>query len=183
MEKCTNQVSPEVASNRLSKLLAESTNIAIAPFLLDLVQIHLSLAAAQIFFHSKIYSFLPFFLLCPCFVLYGHSTASRPYIRVHVTVLSHEPGMFALPASPWLPSFLFVVLALFHYLRLLPCALSPPRANLPIFRCALLCSTLSVAVKSKLPLAPHQTVGHSTDIIVTVSDDCRTWKPEDGSSK
>jgi hypothetical protein len=67
MEKCTNQVSPEVASNRLSKLLVESTNIAIASFLPVLVQIPLSLAAAQIFFLSKVHSFLPFFLAVSMF--------------------------------------------------------------------------------------------------------------------
>jgi len=178
MGKCTNQVSPKVA---LSKLLVESTNIAIAPFLPVLVQIPLSLAAAQIFFLSKIYSFLPF-LLCLCFVLYGHSTARQPYIRVRATVLGHEFGMFAMPASLRLPSFLFVVLTPFHYLRLLPYALSPPRTNLPMLRCALLCSTLSVALRSKLP-SLRTRVGHSTDITVTVSDDCRTQKPGDGSSR
>ena len=122
------------------------------------------------------------FLLCPCFVLYGHSTVRRPYIRVRVTLLSHEFGMFAMPASLRLPSFLFVVLTPFHYLRLLPYALSPPRTNLPMLRCALLCSTLSVAVRSKLP-SLRARVGHSTDITVTVSDGCRTQKPEDGSSR
>jgi hypothetical protein len=135
MEKRTNQVSTDVASNRLSELRIESTNILIAPSLPVLIQIPHSPAAAQIFPFSKICSFIPFILPCTRFALYGHSTASQPYIRVRVIILSHEFGMFVLPASPWLASLLFVVLALFDYLsynfdpgflRLLPYALHSP---------------------------------------------------------
>jgi hypothetical protein len=161
-----NRVSADVASKRLSKLLVESTDIPIP----DLAQIPPSLAATQIFSLSKFCSFLPFFLLYPCFLRCGHSTASQPYICVRVTVLSTEFEMFVLHASPWLAPFLFVALALLYLsynfnsdvLRFLQYALSLPRANLPIPRYALLCSTLSIAVKPKLP-SLHLTVGHYRD--------------------
>jgi hypothetical protein len=53
MEKCTNQISADVASKRLNKLLVENTDIPTAPFLPDLTQIPPSLAAAQIISFQK----------------------------------------------------------------------------------------------------------------------------------
>lgn len=52
MEKCTNQVSADVASKWLSKLV-ENTDILITSFLPGMTQIHPSLAAAQIFPFQK----------------------------------------------------------------------------------------------------------------------------------
>jgi hypothetical protein len=60
-------------------------------------------------FLSKICSFLPFFLLHPCFSLYGHSTASQPYICIRVTVLSSEFGMSSIISVRGSGATLFII--------------------------------------------------------------------------
>jgi hypothetical protein len=69
-------------------------------------------------------------------------------------------------------SFLFVALALLYLSY---------NFNSDVLRYALLCSTLSIAVKPKLS-SLHLT-GDTTEIIVTISNDSRTRKPKDSSSR
>jgi hypothetical protein len=150
MEKCTNQVSPDVGSNRSSNLLVESQMLLL---LLSFRIWHRSLLSSRStdIFPLKNLLFLTTLLAVPVLRVAWplDRTSALHSCSCHFSEFTNS-GLFALPTSPWLPSFLFVVLALFYHLRLLY-ALSFLKANLPILRCALLCPTLSVVVKSRLP--------------------------------